>query len=84
MKNPVMFGRPMKLIKKYKSFALYMDEKTGIKQSFLYHDLKQNYDSRKEDEEIVPIKKIIKSDTRLSQIIDKSIEYELFDRKKGE
>lgn len=84
MKNPIMFGRQMKLIKKYKSFALYMDEKTGIKQSFLYHDLKQNCDSRKENEEIIPTRKIIKSDTRLSQIIDKSIEYELFDRKKGE
>ncbi len=39
LKTPKMFGRPMKLVKKYPRFALYVDEKTGIKQSFQYWDL---------------------------------------------
>jgi len=39
LKTPMMFGRPMKLVKKYPRFALYVDEKTGIRESFQYWDL---------------------------------------------
>ena len=39
MKTPMMFGRPMKKVKEYPHFVLFVDEKTGIKESYQYWDL---------------------------------------------
>lgn len=40
MIRPKYNGRPMTLIKKYQNFALFKDEKTGIRIAFNYQDLK--------------------------------------------
>ena len=39
LKTPMMFGRPMRLVKKYPRFVLYEDVKTGVRQSYQYWDL---------------------------------------------
>lgn len=39
MKTPMMFGRPMKKVKEYPHFVLFIDEKTGARECFQYWDL---------------------------------------------
>lgn len=39
MKVPKMFGRKMKMVKKYEHFILFVDEETGIRESFQYWEL---------------------------------------------
>ena len=39
LKTPMMFGRPMKKVKEYPHFVLFVDEKTGIRECFQYWDL---------------------------------------------
>lgn len=40
LKNYPMFGKKrMKLVKKYKNFILFEDEKTKVKECFLFQDL---------------------------------------------
>lgn len=43
MKTPKMFGRPMKKVKEYPRFVLFIDEKTGIRECFQYWDLTHEY-----------------------------------------
>lgn len=90
LKTPRMFGRPMKKVKEYEHFVLYVDEITGIRESFQYWDLTHEVIDNKtykytddgdlvpvEEQkpvEYVPVKKQIKNDNRLSKLI----EYELF------
>lgn len=37
--TPELFGRKMKMLKKYKHHVLYVDEQTQIRESFQYFDL---------------------------------------------
>ena len=39
MKTPMMFGRPMKKVKEYPHFVLFVDEKLGIRECYQYWDL---------------------------------------------
>lgn len=34
MRTPTFHGRPMKMVKKYENFILFMDEKTGVKECY--------------------------------------------------
>lgn len=92
MKTPMMFGRPMKKIKEYEHHVVYEDEKLGIRQSFQYWDLTHeiidhqiyvyndngdlipvNEIKRKEQ---IPVKKSIKNDNRLNEILERADFYE--------
>lgn len=69
---PEYNGRPMKILKKYKHFILFIDEKTGIRECFQYWDLKEN----KKELNNIPVQsetksnKRVHSDNNLSAIID--------------
>lgn len=66
---PEMFGRQMKLIKQYKRFVLFKDEKTGIRECFLYYDLIKPNDNGKTEINNKMKKQNIKDDVRLLEII---------------
>ncbi len=86
---PKMFGRPMKIVKKYKNFVLFIDEKTGIRECYQYYDLthyvnengdliKLDYDGNEilvDERKFVPKQKI-KNDLRLTKIIERIMDYE--------
>lgn len=52
MIRPKYNGRPMNLIKKYQNFALFVDEKTGIRMAFSYHDLQEKRTKQIDNEEL--------------------------------
>lgn len=85
---PKYNGRPMKLVKKYKHFAMFKDEKTGIRQCYQYWDLTHYVNEYGEvvklddkgNESIVDEKKEVpkqkvKNDLRLSEIIERIMDY---------
>lgn len=72
MQTPTLFGRKMKKIKEYQHHILFEDEKTGIKECFLYYDLNfskldtgENIENNKPTENKVNVK----NDSRLDEII---------------
>jgi len=75
---PKYNGRPMKFIKKYKSFILFIDEKTGIKECYQYWDLMQNINKKRDintfnDNNKKNARHNVKNDLRLSEIIKEVI-----------
>lgn len=62
MKVPKMFGRKMKMVKKYEHFILFVDEETGIRESFQYWELYLENRARNK-------KSDIKNDSRLLDLI---------------
>lgn len=86
---PKYNGRPMKLVKKYKHFAMFIDKKTGVKQCYQYWDLTHYINKYGEvvklndkgkltivgEKKEVP-KQTIKNDLRLSEIIERIMDYE--------
>lgn len=86
---PKYNGRPMKLVKKYKHFAMFVDEKTGIRQCYQYWDLthyinkngkvvklNDNGDKSLVNEKKEIPKQKVKNDLRLSEIIERIMDYE--------
>lgn len=92
MRTPKIFGRPMKKVKEYEHFVMYVDEKTGIRECFQYWDLTHEiiegksfkYNDKGELEpvedqkpsEYVPVKP--KKHIKNDNRLSKLIEYELF------
>ncbi len=92
MKTPMMFGRPMKKVKEYEHHVVFVDEKLGIRQSFQYWDLTHEIIDHQvyayaDNGDLIPvneikrkenttIKKSIKNDNRLNEIIAKGDFYE--------
>lgn len=84
MKNPIIFNRPMKKLKEYKNFVLFIDEKLGIRECFQYWDLKHEIIDNKVYEydnngKLIPVdsiknkipKNTIKTDNRLKNIMER-------------
>ncbi len=85
LKTPMMFGRPMKKVKEYPHFVLFVDEKTGIRECFQYWDLRHEiidnkvfmYDEKgnlqicDDKKKNLPIpKQKIMTDNRLNKLIE--------------
>lgn len=88
MRIPKYNGRPMKLVKKYKHFALFIDEKTGIRQCYQYWDLTHYYVNNELIEldfygnevpvttkRVIPKQKV-NNDLRLGEIMERIKDYE--------
>lgn len=58
LQNITRKGRQYEFVKEYKTFIVYKDMKTNVKECFLKHDLEQkqitkrNYIKRKQEEEV--------------------------------
>ena len=80
MRTPTFYGRPMKKVKEYKNFIMFVDEKTNVRECYSYWDLTHwrvkgeyfvldfNGEVRKLETNKKEIK-LIKNDNRLLEII---------------
>lgn len=80
MRTPTYYGRPMKQVKRYKSFILFVDEKTNVRECFSYWDLTHwrfkgeyfalDFDGETQKVDVKPKEiKNIKNDNRLIEIL---------------
>ena len=90
MKTPMMFGRPMKKVQEYEHHVVFVDEKLGIRESFQYWDLTHEIIEHQiyayaDNGDLIPVKEIkrkenikksIKNDNILNEILAKENFYE--------
>lgn len=68
MTTPTYNGRPMKKIKEYSHHVLFIDEKTKVRESFLYRDL---IEDNPIIHQVYKEQFSVRNDNRLMEIINK-------------